>query len=182
MGGEAHFESQGYVTGVYGGGTTPYHDSSNALYYDLSDGSANTGLNMRVTADEFRAVPDEAGQLSALAKMKELKALMTQAGNAHDTFGKGDNSGWMNLYVDTSNFQRSNGLLLHIDTGYRSSNQRWSAEDLSTKLVDFKANDSFAAHYGNPAGFFDRFDLLEQPAQPMSEISVSYTHLRAHET
>ena len=76
----------------------------------------------------------------------------------------------MNLYVDNSNYQRSNGLLLHIDTGYRSANQRWSAEDLSTKLVDFKANDSFAAHYGNPAGFFDRFDLLEQPARPMSEI------------
>ena len=80
------------------------------------------------------------------------------------------NNAWMNLYVDTSNYQRSNGLLLHIDTGYRSANQRWSAEDLSGKLVDFKANDSFAAHYGNPAGSFDRFDLFEQPARPMSEI------------
>ena len=76
----------------------------------------------------------------------------------------------MNLYVDTSNYQRSNGLLLHIDTGYRSANQRWSAEDLSGKLVDFKSHDSFVAHYGNPAGFFDRFDLLEQTARPMSEI------------
>ena len=76
----------------------------------------------------------------------------------------------MNLYVDTSNYQLSNGLLLHIDTGYRSANQRWSAEDLSGKLVDFKSHDSFVAHYGNPAGFFDRFDLFEQSARPMSEI------------
>ena len=170
VGGEAHFTSQDYVTGVYGGGATPYHDTSNALYYDLGDGSGNTGLNMQVTADAFQAVPDEAGQLSALAKMKELKALMTQAGSAPDTFGQGDNGGWMNLYVDTANYQRSNGLLLHIDTGYRSANQRWSAEDLSGKLVDFKSHDSFVAHYGNMASFFDRFDLLEQPARPMSEV------------
>ena len=172
VGGEAHFESQGYVTGVYGGGTTPYHDSSNTLYYDLSDGSANTGLNMRVTADEFRAVREgEQAEMRALATMKELKARLQQAGSAPDTFGQGmSNNAWMNLYVDTSNYQRSNGLLLHIDTGYRSANQRWSAEDLSGKLVDFKANDSFAAHYGNPAGSFDRFDLFEQPARPMSEI------------
>ena len=80
------------------------------------------------------------------------------------------NNAWMNLYVDTSNYQRSNGLLLHIDTGYRSADQRWSAEDLSGKLVDFKSHDSFVAHYGNMASFFDRFDLLEQPARPMSEV------------
>ena len=172
VGGEAHFDSQGYVTGVYGGGTTPYHDSSNALYYDLSDGSANTGLNMRVTADEFRAVREgEQAEMRALATMKELKARLQQAGSAPDTFGQGmSNNAWMNLYVDTSNYQRSNGLLLHIDTGYRSANQRWSAEDLSGKLVDFKSHDSFVAHYGNMASFFDRFDLLEQTARPMSEV------------
>lgn len=174
VGGEAHFESQGYVTGVYGGGTTPYHDSSNALYYDLSDGSANTGLNMRVTADEFRAVlAEDSETIKALKTMRELKARMAQAGSAPDTFGKGDNSGWMNLYVDTPRYQRSNGLLLHIDTGYRSANQRWSAEDLSAKLVDFKPNDSFVAHYGNPAVYFGRYDLLELPAQPKSEIAYT---------
>ena len=174
VGGEAHFESQGYVTGVYGGGTTPYHDSSNALYYDLSDGSVNTGLNMRVTADEFRAVlAEDSETIKALKTMRELKARMAQAGSAPDTFGKGDNNGWMNLYVDTPRYQRSNGLLLHIDTGYRSANQRWSAEDLSAKLVDFKPNDSFVAHYGNPAVYFGRYDLLELPAQPKSEIAYT---------
>lgn len=174
VGGEAHFESQGYVTGVYGGGTTPYYDSSNALYYDLSDGSVNTGLNMRVTADEFRAVlAEDSETIKALKTMRELKARMAQAGSAPDTFGKGDNNGWMNLYVDTPRYQRSNGLLLHIDTGYRSANQRWSAEDLSAKLVDFKPNDSFVAHYGNPAVYFGRYDLLELPAQPKSEIAYT---------
>ena len=119
VGGEAHFSSQGFVTGVYGGGAIPYHDKSNALYYDLGDGTG---------------------------------------------------AGWMNLYVDSSSYQRSNGLLLHIDTGYRSADQRWSAEDLSTKLVDFKSHDSFVAHYGSPAGFFERFDLFEQSARPVSDI------------
>ena len=174
VGGEAHFESQGYVTGVYGGGTRPYHDKSNALYYDLGDGTGSGGNNMRVTADEFRAVlAEDSETIKALKTMRELKARMAQAGSAPDTFGKGDNNGWMNLYVDTPRYQRSNGLLLHIDTGYRSANQRWSAEDLSAKLVDFKPNDSFVAHYGNPAVYFGRYDLLELPAQPKSEIAYT---------
>ena len=95
---------------------------------------------------------------------------MTQAGNAPDTFGKGDNGGWMNLYVDTSNYQRSNGLLLHIDTGYRSADQRWSAEDLTAKLADFKSHDSYVAHYGDAAGIFGRYDLVEAPTRPVSNI------------
>ena len=76
----------------------------------------------------------------------------------------------MNLYVDTSNYQRSNGLLMHIDTGYRSANQRWSAEDLSNKLVDFKSHDTYVAHYGDAAGSFGRYDLVEAPTRPVSDI------------
>ena len=41
---------------------------------------------------------------------------------------------------------------------------------MSTKLVDFKSHDSFVAHYGSPAGFFERFDLFEQSARPVSDI------------
>ena len=126
---------------------------------------------MRVSADEFRAIREGNPEaMRALTTMKALKERLAQAGSAPDTFGKGDNNGWMNLYVDTAKYQRSNGFLLHIDTGYRSANQRWSAEDLSTKLVDFKSHDSFEAHYGSPAGFFERFDLFEQPARPVSAI------------
>ena len=76
----------------------------------------------------------------------------------------------MNLYVDTSNYQRSNGLLLHIDTGYRSANQRWSAEDLSTKLVDFKSQGAFAINYGDAFGSFGRYDLVEMPQRPEGEL------------
>ena len=76
----------------------------------------------------------------------------------------------MNLYVDTSNYQRSNGLLLHIDTGYRSANQRWSTEDLSTKLVDFKSQGAFAINYGDAFGSFGRYDLVEMPARPVGDI------------
>lgn len=169
VGGEAHFESQGYVTGVYGGGTTPYHDSSNALYYDLGTGSGD-GAGMRVSAEEFRAIKEGTPEtVRALATMKSLKERFNQLGIAPDTFNK-DNSGWMNLYVDTSNYQRSNGLLLHIDTGYRSANQRWSAEDLSTKLVAFTAHEAFTTNYGDVAGSFGRYDLLEVADRPMGEI------------
>ena len=76
----------------------------------------------------------------------------------------------MNLYVDSANYQRSNGLLLHIDTGYASANQRWSAEDLSNKLVDFKSHDTYVAHYGDAAGIFGRYDLVEAPIRPVSDI------------
>ena len=80
------------------------------------------------------------------------------------------NNAWMNLYVDTSNYQRSNGLLLHIDTGYRSANQRCSAEDLSTKLVAFTAHEAFTTNYGDVAGSFGRYDLVEASDRPMGEI------------
>ena len=178
VGGEAHFNSLGYVTGVYGGGVTPYHDSSNALYYDLGDGTGSGGYNMRVTTDEFRAVREgDSEAIRALTTMKALKDRLAQAGSAPDTFGKGDNNGWMNLYVDRANYQRSNGLLLHIDTGYRSAGQRWSAEDLSAKLVDFKAHDSFVAHYGDAPVSFGRYDLVavteQAPVQAAGDILQS---------
>ena len=80
------------------------------------------------------------------------------------------NNAWMNLYVDTSYYQRSNGLLLHIDTGYRSADQRWSAEDLTAKLADFKSHDSYVAHYGDAAGIFGRYDLVGAPTRPVSDI------------
>ncbi|MGM9568819.1 MAG: hypothetical protein ACI3XC_01935, partial [Phascolarctobacterium sp.] len=169
VGGAAHFTSLGYVTGVYGGGTAPYHDSSNALYYDLGDGSG-TGYNMRVHADDFRAIKEgEPEEVRALTTMKNLKQRLSELGNGSETFNK-DNGGWMNLYVDSSRYQRSNGLLLHIGTGYRSANQRWSAEDLSAKLVDFKSHDAFVTNYGDVSGIFSRYDLVEMPARPVGDI------------
>ena len=165
----AHFTSFDFVTGVYGGGTAPKHDSSNVLYYDLGDGTGN-GYNMRVSAEEFRAIKEGTPEtVRALATMKSLKERLALVAATPGTFNT-DNSGWMNLYVDKSNYQRSNGLLLHIDTGYRSANQRWSAEDLSTKLVDFIAHEAFTTNYGDVAGTFGRYDLVESSAKPMGEI------------
>lgn len=168
--GAGHFTGLGFVTGVYGGSTAPYHDSSNALYYDLGTGSGD-GAGMRVSADEFRAVKEgTSATVRALETMKSLKERFNQLGIAPDTFNK-DNSGWMNLYVDTPRYQRSNGLLLHIDTGYRSANQRWSAEDLSAKLMDFKAHEAFSANYSDVAGTFGRYYLVEvSPNKPVGEI------------
>ena len=169
VGGAAHFTSLGYVTGVYGGGTAPYHDSSNALYYDLSDGTG-AGYNMRVQAEDFRAVKEgEPEEVRALTTMKSLKQRLSEIGHGPETFNK-DNGSWMNLYLDNFNYQRSNGLLLHIDTGYRSANQRWSAEDLSTKLVDFKSQGAFAINYGDAFGSFGRYDLVEMPQRPVGEL------------
>ena len=167
--GAGHFTSFDFVTGVYGGGSAPKHDSSNALYCDLGDGTGS-GYNMRVSAEEFRAIKEGTPEtVRALATMKSLKERLALVAATPGTFNT-DNSGWMNLYVDKSNYQRSNGLLLHIDTGYRSANQRWSAEDLSTKLVDFIAHEAFTTNYGDVAGTFGRYDLVESSAKPMGEI------------
>ena len=87
----------------------------------------------------------------------------------------GSNGGWMYLYIDSPTYQRSNGLLLHIDTGYRSANQRWSAEDLSGKLVDFKSHDAFVAHYGDAFGSFGRFDLVELAPRSVAQIVQEVT-------
>ena len=67
----------------------------------------------------------------------------------------------MNLYVDGPRRQRSNGLLLHIDTSYHSGNQRWSAEDLSAKLLDYRPVQSYESQYGDAFGLFNRYNLLE---------------------
>ena len=60
--------------------------------------------------------------------------------------------------------------MLHIDTGYRSANQRWSAEDLSAKLNDYKPVQSYEEHYGDAVGIFGRYDLLEATERPVAEI------------
>ena len=81
-----------------------------------------------------------------------------------------NNTGWMYLYIDSPTYQRSTGLLLHFDTGYRSAAQRWSAEDLSAKLADYKPYATYEEHYGDFAGMFGRYDLVEIAPRPVSEI------------
>lgn len=156
--GKGIFTSMGYVTGVYG--IVPDHDSSNALYFDWGNGSGSR-YGLRLNAEEFRAVKEEnPEEVRALTTMQTLRERLDKAGTAPETFNK-DNGGWMNLYVDSPRYQRSNGLLLHIDTKYHSANQRWSAEDLSSKLLDYRPVQSYESHYGDSAGLFTRYNLWE---------------------
>lgn len=154
--GKGIFESQGYVTGVYG--RAPYHDSSNALYFDRGQGS---GAGLQLTAEEFWAIREgNPPTVRTLQTLSGLRERLDKAESGSETFGT-DNNGWMNLYIDGPYHQRSNGLLLHIDGSYHSANQRWSAEDLSGKLLDYKPYRSYRLHYGDEDLFYDRYDLLE---------------------
>ena len=148
------------VTAVYG--RAPYHDSSNYLYYDLGGTSTASSGHEQIKADYF-SVED------ALNSIDVIKDRINAAANSNGPTSV-DNDGWMYLYIDSSTYQRSNGLLLHIDTGYHGANQRWSAEDLSAKLTDYKSHDSFVAHYGDVAGIFGRYGLVAYAPRSVSQI------------
>lgn len=158
--GELHIVSQDMITSIYG--KAPVHDTSNYLYYSLSETSSSSNAHEVIHARDFAL--DKAQNSMALVHDR-----LVNAGKYVPGVGASDD-GWMYLYIDSPTYQRSNGLLLHIDTGYRSANQRWSAEDLSAKLVDFKSNDAFVAHYGDAAPIFGRYGLVEYAPRSVSEI------------
>ena len=156
--GKGIFTSMDYVTGVYG--IAPDHDSSNALYFDWGNGSGSK-YGLRLKAEEFRAVKEGVPEeVRTLTTIRNLRERLDKAGTSPETFNT-DNDGWMNLYVDGPRRQRSNGLLLHIDTSYHSGNQRWSAEDLSAKLLDYRPVQSYESQYGDAFGLFNRYNLWE---------------------
>ena len=158
--GELHIVSQDMITSIYG--KAPVHDTSNYLYYSLSETSSSSNAHEVIHARDFAL--DKAQNSMALVHDR-----LVNAGKYVPGVGASDD-GWMYLYIDSPTYQRCNGLLLHIDTGYRSANQRWSAEDLSAKLVDFKSNDAFVAHYGDAAPIFGRYGLVEYAPRSVSEI------------
>lgn len=162
--GELHVVSQDMVTSVYG--VAPVHDTSNYLYYSLTESSSSSNEHEVIHARDFAL--DKAQN-----SMEAVHNRLANAGNGSLTAPDGD--GWMYLYIDSPTYQRSNGLLLHIDTGYRSANQRWSAEDLSGKLADFKSHDAFVAHYSDAAGSFSRYDLLEIAPRSVAQIVQDVT-------
>lgn len=162
--GELHVVSQDMVTSVYG--VAPVHDTGNYLYYSLTESSSSSNEHDVIRARDFAL---EKAQNS----MEAMHNRLANAGNGSLTAPDGD--GWMYLYIDLPTYQRSNGLLLHIDTGYRSANQRWSAEDLSGKLVDFKSHDAYVAHYSDTAGSFSRYDLLEIAPRSVAQIVQDVT-------
>ena len=154
----AHFEAMGFTTGVYG--KAPHHDSSHALYFDIGHGQGGSrGYTLK--ADDFYVIKENTPEgIRAIRSLRELHDWLDQAGKGAETFGK-DNGDWMNLYIDGPHGQRSNGLLLHIDTYFHSLNQRWSAEDLASKLLDFKPYMGYMAHYDVPMTVYDRYNVIE---------------------
>ena len=163
--GELHIVSQDMITSIYG--KAPVHDTSNYLYYSLSETSSSSNAHEVIHARDFAL--DKAQNSMALVHDR-----LVNAGKYVPGVGASDD-GWMYLYIDSPTYQRSNGLLLHIDTGYRSANQRWSAEDLSGKLADFKSHDAFVAHYSDTAGSFGRYNLLEIAPRSVAQIVQDVT-------
>ena len=162
--GELHVVSQDMVTSVYG--VAPVHDTGNYLYYSLTESSSSSNEHEVIHARDFALE-------KAQSSMEAVHNRLANAGNGSLTAP--DSDGWMYLYIDSPTYQRSNGLLLHIDTGYRSANQRWSAEDLSAKLVDFKSHDAYVAHYSDTVGSFGRYDLLEIAPRSVAQIVQDVT-------
>ena len=162
--GELHVVSQDMVTSVYG--VAPVHDTSNYLYYSLTESSSSSNEHEVIHARDFAL--DKAQN-----SMEAVHNRLANAGNGPITAPDGD--GWMYLYIDSPTYQRSNGLLLHIDTGYRAADQRWSAEDLSGKLADFKSHDAYVAHYSDTVGSFGRYDLLEIAPRSVAQIVQDVT-------
>ena len=158
--GELHIVSQNMVTSVYG--KTPDHDGSNYLYYDYS-GESSSGNSREVIRARYFALDKAQGTMDVIND-KIANA------EGRSSMNEYNNTGWMYLYIDSPTYQRSNGLLLHFDTGYRSAAQRWSAEDLSAKLADYKPYATYEEHYGDFAGMFGRYDLVEIAPRPVSEI------------
>ncbi|MDY2636928.1 MAG: hypothetical protein SOV56_03200, partial [Phascolarctobacterium sp.] len=157
--GALHIISPSMVTGVYG--RAPYHDTSNYLYYDLGGINSSSSGHEQIK-DEYFTVSKALESIAAIQDRIDNAANKGQA--------SGNNGGSMYLYIDSPTYQRSNGILLHIDTGYRAADQRWSAEDLSGKLADFKSHDAFVAHYGDVAGSFGRYDLVEFAPRSVGQI------------
>jgi hypothetical protein len=152
--GKGHFYSQGYLTGIYG--VAPNHDGSNALYFDFGKGYGPT-LSTMLGLNAASFTTD-----NALNAMDSINSKLNEASKSGDTFNK-PNNGWMNLYVDGSRVQRSNGALLRIDTHYTSYNQRWSAEDLASKQNDFQANYAYDYHFEDRPVLFNRNNLYDIP-------------------
>ncbi len=156
--GNGSFKAEGFDSSVIGanGSFAPNH---HVTYFDINVGATGTGGAGRYNLGEVVGFND----LMDINDVKDrIDNMGTIIGNLEKNiddirrnpipFG-GDNDGWMNLYIDDSHHQRSNGLLLDIDDYYYSGYQRLSMRDLCGK------EDSFT-----PQAVF--FDLMPQPLEP----------------
>lgn len=163
--GEAHFTAKDYTTAVYGG-DVPNGDNSNSVYWDTGKGGQAVDLGLREAYT---------GHADNLIKQLAEKGEMARTIAANP--GKLSTPSWMNLYTDSSNHQKSNGLLLHIQDYHYADNQRFALDDLNRKVNDENAIAVQTAKFADILGLmFNRHDILDISAMPMGDIVGYYSN------
>lgn len=164
------FDAVGYKTSVYGTKESPYKDTSFAIYYDNGTGKGGKGnrydfrklFNLTddylVGAERFSTVANEI----ASAREQIAKGGIKTYGNTSDT------AGWVNLYIDTPTYQRSNGLLLHLRNGHYAGVQRYPLDNLAAIQNGVQAMDAYNTYFNSPVNQGSRYDLVDQNSVKVS--------------
>lgn len=144
----------------------PNGDNSNSVYWDTGKGGQAVDLGLR---EAYTSYADNL--IKQLAEKGEMAR--TIAANP----GKLSTPSWMNLYTDSSNHQKSNGLLLHIQDYHYADNQRFALDDLNRKVNDENAIAVQTAKFADILGLmFNRHDILDISAMPMGDIVGYYSN------
>lgn len=164
---KGYFNAMDYLTAVYG--RPVYNEGSESVYYDVGDGKGNDftqDLQLEKMLFGAYGTDKDAGDTAPSYKkpvyVSEVREKLTQKGAAVGPFTK-YNKGWMNLYIDSPNFQRSNGILLNINDYYYANHQRYAANDHFTMVADMKPANVYRFYYKDQLGLFDRYNLIGLP-------------------
>lgn len=164
---KGYFNAMDYLTAVYG--RPVYNEGSKSVYYDVGDGKGNDftqDLQLEKMLFGAYGTDKDAGDTAPSYKkpvyVSEVREKLTQKGAAVGPFTK-YNKGWMNLYIDSPNFQRSNGILLNINDYYYANHQRYAANDHFTMVADMKPANVYGFYYKDQLGLFDRYNLIGLP-------------------
>ncbi|MDO4203130.1 MAG: hypothetical protein Q4D07_01310 [Selenomonadaceae bacterium] len=165
---KGYFNAMDYVTAVYG--TTVSNDGSKAVYFDTGDGKGKTlADDLKLDKMLFGAygadidAGDAAPSYKKPVYVAEVRDRLASLGAYVDGYTKAGRDGWMNLYIDKPNFQRSNGVLLNIKGYYYANHQRYAANDFATMVADTKAANVYTSYYKDSIGMFDRYNLIDMP-------------------
>ena len=169
---KGYFNAMDYVTAVYG--TTVSNEGSKAVYFDTGDGKGKTlADDLKLDKMLFGAygtdsdAPGESPSYKKPVYVADVRDKLAGQGAQIGQYTKDGNDGWMNLYIDKSNFQRSNGVLLNIKGYYYANNQRYAANDFATMVADTKAANVYTSYYKDSVGYFDRYNLIDMPGVTM---------------
>ena len=160
--GKGDFLAHNYKTTVYG--KEPAYNDAEAIYYDKGEGRGNpSGIDLEkliVESNESKQTKRDDKQ----AVIDDLEQLLEKKKQNSGTFNKGDNDGWMNLYIDDAQNQRSNGTLLYNSDYHYVHNQRYSAESIGKILTDYKPEEDFQLYNISQVPMFERYNLYELPS------------------